>query len=409
MPLGGIAIPTIEEKDSHERLRTRIEAEIRKAFEGEGEEARVYVEQTFDNSVIVKDWEQSRYFEVPYVDMEGELVLGTPKEVDKVYVEVKKSKHEMTGPIVMKNASKQIAYAAVLVPNEVDHDGDILSPERVEKAAHEWMLAYRNIDLQHTLNNVAHPVESYILPMDMHVGKFKLPKGTWILASQVQDKQTWERIEKGELTGYSVMGIRRTTLDDASMKSQDMVLKKTLLRDLGDDWVACAVSIVDEPAVPKAKFFAIKSKEDMGVFGKIKEMLSSKKEQKLEEEEQETINTSTPINDKQEDESSMGEKNDQLEALEVTVKSLEEKLDMLIEASNKSTEPETTPGEGEGTPEGTPEGGEDIEALKSRIADLEKQVAKKSAGSQAIKGQEGIETKPTRDQGNRDLFGRVRR
>lgn len=37
-------------------------------------------------------------------------------------------------------------------------------------------------------------------------------------------------------------------------------LKRTLLRDLGVDWVAPFVSVVDEPAVPKAKFFALKAR-----------------------------------------------------------------------------------------------------------------------------------------------------
>ena len=34
--------------------------------------------------------------------------------------------------------------------------------------------------------------------------------------------------------------------------------KKTLLKDLGPNWEANFVSIVDRPAVPKAKWFALK-------------------------------------------------------------------------------------------------------------------------------------------------------
>ena len=170
---------------------------------------------------------------------------------------------ELTGPIVMKDNTKKVAYAAVLVPGEKDSDGESVTAEKIEEAAHEWMKSYRNVDLQHSLNNVAVPVESYILPVDLEVEmagvKSILPKGTWVLASKVFDENTWKRIEDGNLTGYSVMGIKRTTLEAAN--KEEAALKKTLLRDLGEDWVAAAVSIVDEPAVPKAKFFAIKSVE----------------------------------------------------------------------------------------------------------------------------------------------------
>lgn len=191
---------------------------------------------------------------------------------------------EIAGPIVRKEASKQLAYAAVLVPGEPDSDGEILSPDRVEKAAHEWLAGYRNVDLQHTLNNVAVPVESSILPMDYTVdfgGKqVVLPKGTWILATKVHDTETWARVMKGELTGYSVMGIRRTAGFDAAGKSiEGAAPKRTLLEDLGEDWVAVAVSLVDTPAVPKAKFFAFKSVEapkEQNFMDKLKNKLSTK-------------------------------------------------------------------------------------------------------------------------------------
>lgn len=169
---------------------------------------------------------------------------------------------ELTGPIVYKNDAKRIAYAAVLVPGEPDHDGETVSAEQVEKAAHEWMELYRNVDLQHSLNNVGVPVESYLLPQAMTVKSLdgqdlELPAGTWILGSKATDDETWGRVTSGELTGYSVMGIKRTA---GKSIDKDAAFKRTLLGDLGEDWVAAFVSFVDQPAVPKAKFFALKSK-----------------------------------------------------------------------------------------------------------------------------------------------------
>jgi len=324
-------------------------------FSGEDEvmaEPLPNVIATFDDAVIVQDYENENLYEIDYSDLSGEITLGQPREVESLYVQKKilasnpdlslkdvegiisdwdswagdfngciaslesrpgisdpyalcawlhyqaegkwpaekARKPELTGPIVMKNAAKRIAYAAVLVPGETDVLGEpALTEERVEKAAHEWMESYRNVDLQHSLNNVGVPVESYLLPQEMTVKnvydgeEMLLPKGSWILGSKT-DETTWEAVEKGDLTGYSIMGIRRSALKSDSAKKSDEALKRTLLSDLGDDWVAAYVSFVDSPAVPKAKFFALKSnkkivedvvvKENKSFFERVMDTLS---------------------------------------------------------------------------------------------------------------------------------------
>ena len=190
---------------------------------------------------------------------------------------------ELTGPIVFKSTPERIAFAAVLVPGEPDLDADkgekILTVEEVERVANQWLADYSNIDLLHSLNNVAVPVQSFTTYSDRTVKvngeDLKLPKGTWILGSRL-DEPTWDGVMDGTLTGYSVMGIRRSALKQVigAMKSEvvdlDASLKKTLLKDLGPDWVAPFVSVVDTPAVPKSKWFALKSADSMTWYEKIK-------------------------------------------------------------------------------------------------------------------------------------------
>jgi len=171
---------------------------------------------------------------------------------------------ELTAPILWKNAPKQIAYGAVLVPNEPDTDGDILTAEKIAEVAHGWLADYSNIDLQHSLNNVnARPVESYITQTDSEVTikgvKSVLPAGTWVMAVRIDDSKVWQDVVSGKLSGYSIMGVRRNSA--TKNKSDEIALKRTMLKDLGADWVCPFVSLVDEPAVPKAKFFAIKAVE----------------------------------------------------------------------------------------------------------------------------------------------------
>lgn len=404
-----------------ERLRRKVYKELDNHDSSQGDITDFHVIHTFDDVVIVRDEVSGKMYEVPYMRGDTEVYLGQPREVENVYVQKRLEEAgidiankglnacELTGPIVMKDAKKRIAYAAVLVPGEPDSDGEIVTKEKIEQAAHEWMQSYRNVDLQHTLNNVAVPVESYILPMDMEVDmqgvKTVLPAGTWVLASKVLDEATWDRIEKGELTGYSVMGIKRTALETAS-KSAEVALKKTLLRDLGEDWIAAAVSIVDEPAVPKAKFFALKSKEvpaekPKSWHQKIKEVLFPNNSA-VKEDVQEDI----PNNDEKEDDLTM-KPEDLKNLINEAVKSAVEPLQAEIEAlKSKVDEVETK--------EVDETVNQEEEAFKSKILEkieeLEARIGKKSAAPKSLKGQDGDvgnEAKKSQLE-DRDLFGRKR-
>lgn len=410
--------------DSYEVVMERLRRKVYRELDhdsSQGDITDFHVIHTFDDVVIVRDEVSGKMYEVPYMRGDTEVYLGQPREVENVYV-LKRLEEagiditnkglnacELTGPIVMKNAKKRIAYAAVLVPGEPDSDGEIVTKEKIEQAAHEWMQSYRNVDLQHTLNNVAVPVESYVLPMDMEVDmqgvKTILPAGTWVLASKVLDEATWDRIEKGELTGYSVMGIKRTTLETAS-KSAEVALKKTLLRDLGEDWIAAAVSIVDEPAVPKAKFFALKSKEvpaekSKSWYQKVREVLFPNNSA-VKEDVQEDV----PDNDEKEDDLTM-KPEDLKNLIDEAVKSAVEPLQAEIEAL-KSKADEVEAKEVDETTN------QEEEAFKSKILEkldeLEARIGKKSAAPKSLKGQDGDEGNEAKKSQleDRDLFGRKR-
>ena len=404
-----------------ERLRRKVYKELDNHDSSQGDITDFHVIHTFDDVVIVRDEVSGKMYEVPYMRGDTEVYLGQPREVENVYVQKRLEEAgidiankglnacELTGPIVMKDAKKRIAYAAVLVPGEPDSDGEIVTKEKIEQAAHEWMQSYRNVDLQHTLNNVAVPVESYILPMDMEVDmqgvKTVLPAGTWVLASKVLDEATWDRIEKGELTGYSVMGIKRTALETAS-KSAEVALKKTLLRDLGEDWIAAAVSIVDEPAVPKAKFFALKSKEvpaekPKSWYQKVREVLFPNNSA-VKEDVQEDI----PNNDEKEDDLTM-KPEDLKNMIDEAVKSAVEPLQAEIEALKSKVDEAETKEIDETT-------NQEEEAFKSKILEkleeLEARIGKKSAAPKSLKGQDGDEGNEAKKSQleDRDLFGRKR-
>lgn len=241
---------------------------------------------TYPDAIVLMDTYSEKLYEASYLISNSEVVFSSLREVKEEYVlkrariagieidiqaeKAVKNAVELGGPIVMKNEAQQIALAPVLVPGEEDSDGEVLTSEKIQEVAHNWLAHYQNVDYMHTLNNTAVPVESYILPADMEVDMYGdktiVPKGSWILGAKMND-DTWAGVMDGTLRGFSVMGVKKSVFESA-FKSEDKgkvfegAVKRTLLEDLGEDWVATHVSIVDQPAVPKAKFFSFKRAED---------------------------------------------------------------------------------------------------------------------------------------------------
>ena len=116
--------------------------------------------------------------------------------------------------IIKADSDRQICYGVVLKPAPfVDAQGDILTEEEIEKAAHKYMEDYRRYDLQHEENvgkQKAIPVESHIVHQDevWEVGKVRkiVPKGSWVLATHVKDTEIWKGIKKGKVNAYSIVG-----------------------------------------------------------------------------------------------------------------------------------------------------------------------------------------------------------
>jgi len=174
----------------------------------------------------------------------------------------------LTAPIVFKDEDKRTVYGAVLIPGVPDADDDVVGTEKIEEVAHKFMEKYRAIDVQHGLFNGGIPLESYLAPQDLLFGVTTVPKGSWILCVRVDEEQ-WPRVNSGELNGFSIMAVPGV--------AKQAALKRVTLRDLGPDWEVVSVSLVDNPAIPMAKFIAIKE-EKHSMLEKVKEALTGSAE-----------------------------------------------------------------------------------------------------------------------------------
>ncbi|MFB0831863.1 XkdF-like putative serine protease domain-containing protein [Brevibacillus laterosporus] len=140
-----------------------------------------------------------------------------------------KSPLEKTIPIAKADKAKQIVYGVVYEPDVNDAHGDQMTFEEIEKAAHGFMERQNtyNIDKQHDLDSdKGYVVESYIAPVDMKLGDQEIKKGSWIAGVKVIDTDTWDQIEKSEITGFSMWGIgKREKIEEAPSNTDETVTK----------------------------------------------------------------------------------------------------------------------------------------------------------------------------------------
>ncbi|MEH7186482.1 XkdF-like putative serine protease domain-containing protein [Bacillus toyonensis] len=117
---------------------------------------------------------------------------------------------------------KRLVYGIVYEPDAIDAHGDFTDAETIEKAAHEFMLKYRQIDKNHDfVAGVGEVVESYIAPADMELNGEPVKKGTWILTTKA-DEETWEAVKKGKFQGYSLAGIAETeVIEEEVIKTEE--------------------------------------------------------------------------------------------------------------------------------------------------------------------------------------------
>jgi DNA adenine methylase len=114
-------------------------------------------------------------------------------------------------PVEKAEEDKRIVFGVVLEPGEVDAQGDTISEDEIETAAHEWLAKYQNRGLMHRklINAKIRIFESYISPADLTIGGQRVKKGTWLLMYHVLDDQIWQQIKSGKLRGFSMGGFAR--------------------------------------------------------------------------------------------------------------------------------------------------------------------------------------------------------
>ena len=110
-------------------------------------------------------------------------------------------------PIIKSETEERIVSGIVYEPGELDTDGDFSNEEEIRKAAYDFMERVQTFKVNHQGEEVQVAIlENYIAPQDLTISGQPVKKGTWLMTTRVLEDKIWDKIKKGEITGYSMAG-----------------------------------------------------------------------------------------------------------------------------------------------------------------------------------------------------------
>lgn len=113
--------------------------------------------------------------------------------------------------IVVKSADKRLVYGEVYIPYMVDTDNEAMTPEAIEKAAHNFLAKNRTdkIDVDHNRQ------ESGVVVVESFIARKNDPdnfiEGSWVLGVKIIPDEIWEAVKKGEINAFSLYGMTTKT------------------------------------------------------------------------------------------------------------------------------------------------------------------------------------------------------
>lgn len=116
-------------------------------------------------------------------------------------------------PIAKRDDERQMLWGVVMEPEETDTQGDIASAEEIAEAQIGFMLRdWQPIGKQHGhLLDRVKVVECGIQRADCYIGDEFVRKGSWVMGVHIGDKEVWESVKNGDITGFSIGGKAQAT------------------------------------------------------------------------------------------------------------------------------------------------------------------------------------------------------
>lgn len=128
------------------------------------------------------------------------------------------------GRIVNADADSHYITGIVYEPLTEDAHGNYMTEQEITKAAYWFAKNGNQVDVQHSFEPLekAAVVESYVAPCDMSIGEQAIKKGTWMMTVEVDDPEIFEKVQKGEITGFSMGGVGKYSDTDDPLPEDEV-------------------------------------------------------------------------------------------------------------------------------------------------------------------------------------------
>ena len=127
------------------------------------------------------------------------------------------------GRILKADNESHYVTGIVYEPLTEDTDGEFMTAEEIRKAAYYYVKNFEKVDIQHSNNPEKNcsVVESWIAKADFSLGGQDVKEGTWLMTVEVNDDALWEKIQKGEITGFSMGGICMSSEEETDLAEME--------------------------------------------------------------------------------------------------------------------------------------------------------------------------------------------
>jgi hypothetical protein len=100
-----------------------------------------------------------------------------------------------------------VVYGIVLHANKPDLQGDIMSPDDIRKAMHEFMEEFRAINKDHSEDIDACPVANWQMDSEGTIGNSSYGPGDWVMGTKINDQKVLADVINGKYKSYSIEGV----------------------------------------------------------------------------------------------------------------------------------------------------------------------------------------------------------
>jgi len=103
-------------------------------------------------------------------------------------------------------------------PLNIDSYGGSIRPEVIQRAADDFMEYFRNVGTDHLRDSDGNVInqndkiallENWVSRNDQEIDGQFVPKGAWIQTWRINDDEMWDKVLRGDLTGFSFVAITK--------------------------------------------------------------------------------------------------------------------------------------------------------------------------------------------------------